>query len=186
MLSLTIFLLVLAVVFFWAGYRAPPHPLQYRSRAGFFICLALAGFTGYFAWRETRTIGELAALIDPIPEITGITYVPTSTEAATVAQFMAATPGRGRLGTTPEARRDLAERVSERRTEYWLIKTSLRSDSVFAFYRDAAARRGWTIETDSPPWLYLARGAETLVLFVTADTPQPGSRILYGFSVGED
>ena len=34
---LTILLLALAAAFFWAGYRAPPHPLQYQSKAGFYV-----------------------------------------------------------------------------------------------------------------------------------------------------
>jgi len=185
-LLLAILLLALTAVFFWSGYRAPPHAFQSRSRAGFFICLALTGFAAYFAWRETRTIGELAELIDPVPSITDVTYVPTSAEVETIAQFLAGVPGRGTLGTTQEERRDLAERVSERRTEYWIIKTGLGSDSVFEFYRDAAPRRGWTIETDKPPWLLLARGSETLVLFVTDDFPRPETKILYGFSIGSN
>ena len=181
-----ILLLVLTAVFFWAGYRAPPHALQFRSRAGFFICMTLAGFAVYFAWREVRTIGELTEIIDPVPSMTDVTYVPTSAEVAAVAQFLAAVPGRGALGTTQEERRDLAEQVSERRIEYWIIKTDLESDSVFAFYKDTAPRRGWTIETNDPPWLFFARGSETLVLFVTDDFPRPGTRILYGFSMGAD
>jgi len=184
-LSVAILLLVLAAIFFSAGYLAPSHPLQYRSRAGFFVCLALAGFVAYFAWREVRTLGELTELIDPVPGITDVTYIPTSTEAEAVSQFMAAVPGRGRLGTTREERRSLAEQVSERRTEYWLVNTTLRSDAVFTFYRDAASRKGWRVETDNPPWLYLIRGSGTLVLFVADDVPRPGSRILYGFSAVE-
>ena len=182
LLSVVILLLVLAAIFFWAGYRASRHPLQYRSRAGFFICLVLAGFAGYFAWQEARTIDELAELIDPVPSITDVTYIPTTAEVAAVSQFIAAVPGRGRAGTTQEERRNLAERVSERGTEYWLINTTLQPDSVFSFYRDTAARRGWTIKSDNPPWLYLARGSETLSLYVTDDSPQSGTRILYRFS----
>jgi len=185
-LVVAILLLVLTAVFFWAGYRAPPHALQFRSRAGFFICMALAGFAVYFAWREVRTIGELTEIIEPVPNITDVTYVPTSAEVAAVAQFLAAVPSRGSLGTTQEERRDLAERASERRIEYWIIQTALGSDAVFAFYKDATSRKGWTIETDDPPWLFLARGSETLVLFVTDDFPRPGTRILYGFSIGAD
>ena len=127
-------------------------------------------------------IGELAELIDPIPDITDVTYVPTSAEVAAVSQFLAVVPGRGHAGTTQEERRNLAERVSERHTEYWLINTTLRSDSVFSFYRDAAARRGWEIKSENPPWLYLARGSETLSLFVSDDAQRSGTRILYGLS----
>ena len=175
-------LLVLAALFFWSGYRAPHHPVQYRSRAGLFVCLALAGFVGYFAWQEARSLGELTKLIDPVPGITDVMYVPTSAEVAAVSKFIAAVPGQGRAGTTQEDRRNLAERVSERRSEYWLINSTLQYDPVFSFYRDAAARKGWTIESDNPPWLNLARGTEKLTLFVTDDSPPPGTRILYQFS----
>lgn len=179
-MSVVIFLLlVFAAIFFWAGYRAPRHPIQYRSRAGVFICLALASFVGYFTWQEARTIGELAKLIDPVPDITDVTYVPSSADVAAVSQLIAAVPGRGRAGTTQEERRNLAERLSEHRSEYWLIHTTLKSDLVFSFYQDADTRRGWAIESDNPPWLYLARGSETLTLYVTDDSPQPGARILY-------
>ena len=183
MLLLLLILLVLASVFFWAGYRAPPHPFQFRSRGGFFVCLALAGLVAYFAWREAHTISELAELIDPVPGITDVTYVPNTAEVTALSQFAAAVPGEGRTGITREERRDLAERASEQRTEHWLVTTTLGSDSVFAYYRGAAARKGWTIERDNPPWLYLARGAETLVLFISADSLSPGSRVLYGYSV---
>lgn len=175
-------LLVLAALFFWAGYRAPRHPLQYRSRAGFFVCLALAGLVGYFAWQEARTLGELAKLIVPVPGITDVMYVPASAEVAAVSKFIAAVPGQGRAGTTREDWRNLAERVSERRGEYWLINSTLQYDPVFSFYRDAAARKGWTIESDNPPWLYMSRGSEILTLFVMDDSPPPGTRILYQFS----
>jgi hypothetical protein len=190
-MALTLFLLVLAGVFFWAGFRAPRHSWQYRSRGGFVAMLVLAGFTGYFAWREARTIRALAQLIDPVPEITDVTYVPTAAEVAGISQFLATVPG-GRFRTTQEERRDFAERAREtaeqaeqHRSDYWLMKTALSPDSVFAFYREAAPRRGWTVETDDAPWLFLSRGAERFVLFVTDDFPRPETKILYALSVGE-
>ncbi len=182
-MTLALLLFVLAAAFFWAGFRAPPHPIRYLSRAGLFVAVGLAALLGYFAWREARTISDLAKLIDPVPEIIDVTYVPTTAEVTTLSEFLAAVPGKGRFGTTQEERRDLAKEMRERRTEYWLLKTALPSDSVFAFYRHAAPRRGWNIEADSPPWLSLSRDAETLVLFVTDDFPRPGIRILYGLSV---
>jgi hypothetical protein len=179
---LTAFILVLCAAFYWAGFRAAPHPLQYQSQAGFVVTLALSGIAGFFAWREFRTIADLAELIDPVPEITDVTYVPTATEVAAVSQALAAVPGKGRLGTTQEERRQLAERAGERRTDYWLIVTALSSDSVLAFYRERAPRRGWTVESDTPPWLTFSRDSGRLVLFVSDEYPGPGSKVLYAFS----
>ena len=181
-MALTAFMLVLSAASYWAGFRAAPHPLQHQSRAGFIITLGLAGFAGYFAWREFRTIADLAELIDPVPEITNVSYVPSTAEVAAVSQVLATVPRAGRLGTTQEGRQRLAERAGERRTDYWLIVSALSSDSVLAFYRELAPRRGWTVETDTPPWLTLSQDTGRLVLFVSDEFPRPGSRVLYAFS----
>ena len=181
---LTITLLGLTCALFWAGFLTRPHAIQYRSQAGFFVCLALTGLSAYFAWQESGSVAELATLIDPVPEITDVTHVPTSAEVKSIAGFMATIPGKGRGGTTQADRQDLAERASERRTDYWLMKSALQPDAIFAFYREVAPRRGWSIETDDPPWLILGRGSETLVVFVTDDFPRPGTRLLYGHSEG--
>jgi hypothetical protein len=189
-MTLTLFLLALAAVFFWAGFMRPPDSWQHRSQAAFVVLLALAGLAGYFAWREARTVGELAELVDPVPEITDVTYVPSAAEVAAISQFLASVPGERRLGTTQGQRRDLAQRTeaaageAERRgARQWLLKTALSPDSVAAFYRHAAPRRGWTVETDDAPWLLLARGDERLVLFVTDDFPRPGTKVLYGYAI---
>ena len=117
-MSLTAFILLLSAAFFWAGFGAAPHPLQYQSRAGFLVTLGLSGFVGYFAWREFRTIADLAELIDPVPEITDVSYIPTSAEVVAVSQALSAVPGTGQLGTTQQERQQLAERTGERRTDY--------------------------------------------------------------------
>ncbi len=181
-MSLTAFILLLSAAFFWAGFRAAPHPLQYQSRAGFVVTLGLAGFAGYFAWREFRTIADLTELIDPVPEIIDVSYLPTSAEVAAVSQALAAVPGTGRLGTTQAERQQLAERAGERQTDYWLVVTALSSDSVLAFYRELAPRRGWTVDTDTPPWLTLSQNTGRLVLFVSDEFPRPGSKVLYASS----
>ena len=181
-MSLTAFILLLSAAFFWAGFRAAPHPLQYQSRAGFVVTLGLAGFAGYFAWREFRTIADLTELIDPVPEITDVRYVPSSAEVAAVSQALAAVPGTGRLGTTQQERQELAERTEERRTDYWLVVTALSTDSVLAFYRELAPRRGWTVDTDTPPWLILSQDSVRLTLFVSDEFPRPGSKVLYASS----
>lgn len=182
--SLTFALLTLGGALFWAGFLRPPFVFRHRARVGFFACLVLAGVSGYFALRAKRTVGELAEFIDPVPEITDITYVPTAAETQTLSRFLAAVPGTTRFGSTPSERRDLAERMEERRTDYWILKTALPADSVFSFYRDVAPRRGWRIRTDDPPWMLLDRGDDNLVLFVTDDFPRPGIKVLYGLTVG--
>jgi hypothetical protein len=181
---LTVVLLILASVFFWAGFRSPRRTFQHHSQTGFVVCLALAGFAGYFAIREKRAVGELAALIDPVPEITDVTYVPTSAEGLALSNFLAAVPRTTRIGTTQDERRSLAEDMRERQTEYWLLETALAVDSVFAFYRKAATRRGWKVTSDEAPWLLLSRGDDSLFLFVTDDFPRPGVKVLYGFTPG--
>jgi hypothetical protein len=183
MAPLLLLLILAAVFFFWAGFLAPRHALQHHSRAGFVIMLALTGLTGYFAWREARTIGELAKLIDPVPEITDVTYVPTAHEVGAMAKFLAAVPGQGRFGSTQAERRDFADRAEHARGEYWLLKTALSPEAVMDFYRETAPRSGWMIEVDEPQSLLLSRDAERLVLFVTDDFPDSGAQILYGFSV---
>ena len=180
---LSLVFVLLAAAFFWAGFLCRRHPLQHHSQAGFAMMLVLAGVAGYFAWREARTIGELAQRIDPVPEITDVTYIPSAAEMGGMARVLATIPGSGRFGSTQAQRRDFAERVEQRKTDYWLIKTALSPEDVFAFYRVSAPHRGWTIETDEPPTLLLARDAEHLALFVTDGFPGSGAEILYGLSI---
>ena len=182
-MELTILLSVVTAVFYWAGYRGPHHSFQYKSKVGFFFALALTILAAYFTWREARTLSELSELVDPLPSITDvITYVPTSTEVSALSQLLSKVPGEGSLGSDREAHRNLTEQTQNRRTEYWIVSTRLRADSVVAFYRKTAPLRGWRIATDSPPWLTLKRDSERLILFVSDDFPRPGSSVLYGFS----
>ena len=69
---LLLLILALAAISYWAGFRAAPHPGQYRSQAGFFILIALAVFSGYFVYREFSAIDSLAEIIEPVPEIRGV------------------------------------------------------------------------------------------------------------------
>ena len=175
-------ILLLTAAFFWAGFKAPKHPLQYQSQAGFVVTLGLAGFTGYFAWRESRTVAELAEFIDPVPEITDVSYVPTSGEVASLSQALASAPSSDRLGATVEGRDQASEGAAKQYTDYWLLKTSLPPDSVLAFYRRSAPVRGWHVDRDTPPWLFLSRESLRMVLFVSDESPRPGSRVLYSLS----
>jgi len=180
---LTAFLVVLSVVSYWAGFRAPAHPLQYESKFGFVALLGLALFSGYFAWREMSAIAELAKFIDPVPSITDVSYVPTSAEVLAISKFIAAVPVTGPLSASGADRQQLVKDAQNRRVEYWVLSTRLSRDSVVAFYREAAPRRGWSLETDASPWLSFSRDLDQLTLFVSDQSPRPGSKVLYAVTV---
>ena len=180
---LTILMLAMSALFFWAGYVAPPpRPHQYRLRGACYIFLALACFSGYFALREARTLTELARLIEPVPEITDVTYIPSSAEVAVISGFTASVPPGRRMHTGSEERRRHSDTADNRSTGYWLVRTALEPEEVLAFYRDDANRRGWLIGKDTPPWLHMMRESTSLVLYLTADGAGPGTWVLYGFT----
>jgi hypothetical protein len=159
MILLLVLLLLLAGASFWAGFRAPPHPLQYLSVTGFMVILGLAGITAYFAQRELHTIEELEALITPVPEITDVTYVPTVRETAAIAL--------------------LSGQPAERDQEYWIVETRLGPDSVRGHYRRAGPRDGWRVQEDLPNWLVLSRGEAQLSVFMTELRRGPGTKVLH-------
>ena len=172
-MSLFILIVILAAVSFWAGFRATPHPLQFQSKAAFVVFVGLAVFSGYFAWREHRAVEELARLIDPVPEMTKVMYVPTAAEVQTIARAVAAVPGSGPrgLGTTPEQRRDFADSVEGLGQRYWKLETKLNRDQIARFYRDARHLKGWTLTVDEIPWLGFERQPESLTIFLVNDSP---------------
>jgi hypothetical protein len=182
-MELTLLLAVLATIAFWAGFRAPPHHWQYLSQAAFFGFLALVLFTGYFTWREYRSVSELTRLIEPVPEITGGTYVPTPGEVQTIARGLATVPGRGRFGTTQEQRRELAEDTEQFDDRYWSLETPIAAEDVVEFYRDSQNARDWTLVTDEPPFLMLERPGETLTIFVQEDWKSANTKVWYIYSV---
>lgn len=177
-------LLAFSILFFWAGFRAPPHALQHQSKAGFFLFSALVVFSSYFGFREATALSDLRAVIDPVPNVTDVSYVPSRAEASGISDFIAALPAEGRMGTAEESRRRLAEASKDRNTDYWIIKTTLSPDAVVGFYRDAGLRRGWALESESSPFLFLARGSSRLAIFVSDQSPGAGSRVLYALSSG--
>lgn len=73
-------------------------------------------------------------------------------------------------------------RAAARCTQYWLLKTTMSSDSVRAFYRTSAPIRGWTVEMDTPPLLILSQDSGRMVLFVSDPFPQSGTKVLYGYT----
>ena len=152
-------LVLLAAASFWAGFRAPPHPLQYLSVVGVAVFLGLAGFTAYFAQRELQTLDELAVLIAPVPEITDVTYVPTVEETAAIAL--------------------LSGQPADRDQDYWIVETRLEPDAVRAHYRRAGPRKGWRVEESLPNWLVLSKGREQLSVFTTELRRGSGSKVLH-------
>ena len=74
-MALTILSVTLAGLFFYFGFIAPGRHARGQLKAGFIIMAILAVFAGYFACREFRSVGELAELIEPVPEITDVTYL---------------------------------------------------------------------------------------------------------------
>lgn len=180
--ALLLILLFLAVVMFWAGFLAPAQPRQHRAQVGFFVALALAGMAGYFAWRESRALGELEALVGRLSAVEEVDYVPTAAEVATLTRLLAATPSIGRFATEAGYERALADQAAERRTDYWIVKRRLTAESAFALHRREVARRGWTIETDSFPWLLLSRKGDRMLIFASDDWPRPGFTILYAYT----
>lgn len=185
-MGLFFLVLILAAVAFWAGFRAAPHPWQYKSQAGFVVLLGLAGFTGYFAWREHRTVAELSRLIDPVPEITDVMHVPTPAEIQAISRAAAAVPGEGRggLGTTPDQRREFAASVEGLRARYWKLETSLSLEQVADFYRYPHRRNGWNLTVDEPPWLAFQRTPESLTVFIQADRTSPRTKVWYIYDPG--
>lgn len=185
-MGLFVLVIILAAVSYWAGFRAPPHPWQYKSQAGFAVFVGLAIFTGYFAWREHRTVTELARLIDPVPEITDVMHVPTPTEVQAIARAVAAVPGEGRhgLGSTPEQRRHLAEEVEKLEQRYWKLETKLSPDQIAEFYRDSRHLNGWRLTIDDAPWLGFERQPETLTIFVHDNWKSSDTGVWYIYDPG--
>lgn len=167
-MGLFVLTVVLAAVSFWAGFVAPKHPWQYKSQAGFVVFVGLAIFTGYFAWREHQTVSELALLIDPVPGITDVTYMPNPAEVQAIARAVAVVPGEGPagLGSTPERRSEFAESVRGLEERFWKLETTLAPQAVADFYRKPEHRSGWSLTTDEPPWLRFEREGQSLTIFV--------------------
>ena len=167
-------------LFFYFGFLRPPELHPHRLRTGFAVMLLLTSVSGYFAWREWRSLQELTALIDPIPEISDVVYVATLGEIQAIANMAAAVPGGSRFGATQAERQSFAARLPDDPPRYWIpSSTTLTPDEVATFYRDASHRRGWTIETDAPPWIILSRGPEQLMLFARKDWTETDVLYIY-------
>jgi hypothetical protein len=153
----------------YLGFVRPTRVLRHYAQTGAIVFFLLALFSAYFGWREFRAVDELAALIQPVPEVVGVLYVPTAGEIRVMARAMERIPGSSRAGTTQAERQRFADNTEGIRTRYWRLDTTLSSESVMAFYRDQRNRPKWEISTDSEPSLTLKSGSETLIIYTRHD-----------------
>ncbi|HEX7091200.1 MAG TPA: hypothetical protein VF192_13750 [Longimicrobiales bacterium] len=179
-------LAALAGLLFYAGFLEPGVGIfRHLSQAAFVVAIALFGVTAYFGWREANTIEELARIIEPVPEIVDVTYVPTGGELAAFAGFGAAVdalPGDGRFSDEQYDTAGWAARVAELRSmpRYWLVETKLSPADVMAFYAQPENIAGWTHAGEQGEgMLLLARGPERLMIIAHEDWPQPGTVVGY-------
>jgi hypothetical protein len=162
-------------MYYWAGFKAKPHPGQYKSQAGFFIFIFLALFSSYFALRELSTIDDLAGIIDLVPNITDVSYIPSKSEVATISSSVSAAipPHKN------EKHQQLDDSLSQRKTDYWLVKSTLSANTVIEFYQHNAQNKGWILEKETLPWMMFSRGMDKLSIYISDDNAGTGSKVLY-------
>jgi hypothetical protein len=173
---LTLLSAALAATFFYYGFVAPGRHARGQLKAGFVIMIAMTMFAGYFAWREFRSVGELAELIEPVPEITDVMYVPTPGEIQGLSSALSAAPALSRR-SRPEDIDRLAAEAKAMTTRHWSLETRLSVAEVVAFYRDARNRRDWILTRQEPPALILKRNSESMFIWVLA--ADEGSSVYY-------
>ena len=160
-------LVALAGLSFWRGFLAADTLWRSRVRACFVCAVGLLAVVGYFGWRETRTVGELARLIEPIPEISDVTYVPTVAEMLVVQAAVAPAASGPSAAFEPTTQR------------FWLLKTELSEPEALAFCRAAAGRAGWEVESAGEGMLMLERDAERMLIVVAQNWPLPETKVSY-------
>jgi hypothetical protein len=174
-----VFLVVVTILAYISGYHMDRSAFRRLGQACFFVGLGLVAFTGYFAWREHKTVSELARIVEPIPRITDVTYVPSPVELQAVARALAAAPGRTFTGNTQEERRATARKIENIHNRYWLFRTELRSEEVMNFYREPEHRQGWNVKTQTGSWIMLEGTVGSLTIFAADDLPSRGTRVIY-------
>jgi uncharacterized membrane protein YfcA len=179
MTGVLLFLVAATALALFGILHSRPSLFRRWAQGSFVAGLGLIAFTSYFAWREHQTVSELARLVDPIPEITEVTYVPTPAELQAVAGALAATPGTTRTGDTQADRRETARRIGTVQSRYWLLKTSLGPQDVVEFYAAPEHRSGWDIASQDESWIIMNGAAGRLIIFTTTDWPRPGTQVLY-------
>jgi hypothetical protein len=153
--------------------------LRYYAQTGAIVFFLLALFSTYFGRREFRAVDELTALIEPVPEVVGVLYVPTGGEIQVIARATERIPGSSRAGTTHAERQRFADNAEGIRTRYWRLDTTLSSELIMGFYRDQGNRLEWEIGADSEPFLTLKRGSETLIIYTRHDRLRAITEVWY-------
>lgn len=174
----------LCVLNVYLGFVRPSQVFRRYPQTGAIVFFLLTIFSAYFGWREFRAVDELAALIDPVPEVVAVLYVPTPGEMQSIAIAMAAVPGTTRSGNTQAERRQLAKNVESLRARHWRLDTAMSPDSVISFYREQRHRRDWQIASDSPPFLTLKRGMESLMIYTSHDRLRSIKEVWYMYKQG--
>ena len=123
-----------------------------RWRAVLLPLLAVIGIAAYFGIRETRSLGELAELVEPLPGVIDVTYIPSGPEIQALSTFLA-----------PAASGE-AQDLSGITQRYWKVETALGVDEVRAFYASETNRRDWSVTDSSGGFLQMRRGDERLIV----------------------
>jgi hypothetical protein len=151
--------------------------LKETAQGAFVGALLLIGVASFFGVREHRTVGELAAVMEPVPGITGVTYVPTEEELAAIQKMIQAlstfSTGEGAGAPFP---------VERTGTRYWILRTDLGVDDAIAFYRSAEHRPGWELDTRTKGLFVFHRGGDRMLVFVRDDWPRPETSVFYAYT----
>lgn len=167
---------IAATVFSW--HRA-------KSQVGFFAMLLLFGIAAYFGWREHRTMDELAAIIAPVPEVTGTIYIPTRSEIrgmeALIGGLDVIGGGRDATAGSPPAPTDRRSAADAARPEarYWSLTTKLDTAAAMAFYADARNLGEWNVVAEGSGIRQLHRDGERLIIVARDDWPRPRYIVSY-------
>lgn len=128
------------------------------------------GLVGYFGVREKQAVSELARIIDPVPEITDVLYLPTGGELQAISNALSTISRES--GQGPD--------FSDMTQRYWKLETKLSREEVMSFYELESHRRGWSVVTQDRKYLQLRRERERLIVFLPDDW-SPETSVWYIF-----
>lgn len=168
---------LVAGISLYSGFLYRHHVKQshrHTWRAVFLAMLFMISLSGYFGVREKRTAGELAGLIDVVPEVTDVSYVPTVAEQQAVDGILTAL-----LVEYQQAARLAVPPDTAAEPRYWLLTTALDPAAAEAFYERDENRRGWQIDAQDRGVFLLSRGDERLIVFIRDAWPRPGTLVIY-------
>lgn len=150
-------LCLVVVVFARESWQRP------RALWGLTLCTVLALVTFWFAGKENQALVELSALIEPVPEISDVTWIMSGPEMEQAQDLILPQGGDGSLA-------DMDTRI-------YNVVTDLPADQAAAFYMNPAHCRDWVLDADnsriqatrSLSVLLLKRGEERMVITVLED-----------------